>query len=93
MKKFVHETQRGFIDEECENLAREGLRTLVITQKYISKRDYCQWKSLYDRACELLDKRDEEVTKAVSYLEQDMEFLGITGVEDKLQDVIRFLTA
>jgi phospholipid-translocating ATPase len=31
MKKFVKETSRGFIDEECENLAREGLRTLVIT--------------------------------------------------------------
>lgn len=31
MKKFVQETQRGFIDEECESLAREGLRTLVIT--------------------------------------------------------------
>ena len=31
MKKFVKETSRGFIDEECENLAREGLRTLVIS--------------------------------------------------------------
>ena len=31
MKKFVRETSRGFIDEECENLAREGLRTLVIS--------------------------------------------------------------
>ena len=31
MKQFINEVQRGFIDEECENLAREGLRTLVIT--------------------------------------------------------------
>lgn len=37
MKQFISEHQRGFIDEECENLAREGLRTLVITQKYITK--------------------------------------------------------
>lgn len=31
MKMFINEIQRGFIDEECENLARDGLRTLVIT--------------------------------------------------------------
>ena len=24
---------RGYIQDECDNLAREGLRTLVITQK------------------------------------------------------------
>lgn len=31
MKQFLPEMQRGFVDEECENLARQGLRTLVIT--------------------------------------------------------------
>jgi len=31
MKQFLPEVQRGFVDEECDELAREGLRTLVIT--------------------------------------------------------------
>jgi len=43
MKQFINEIQRGFIDEECENLAREGLRTLVITQKLITKAEYERW--------------------------------------------------
>jgi phospholipid-translocating ATPase len=43
MKQFINEIQRGFIDEECENLAREGLRTLVITQKLLTKQDYDRW--------------------------------------------------
>ena len=30
MRKRVQESYRAFIDEECENLAREGLRTLVL---------------------------------------------------------------
>ena len=31
MKQYLPELQRGFVDEECDSLAREGLRTLVIT--------------------------------------------------------------
>lgn len=31
MKSKVAEYQKGFILDECEMLAREGLRTLVIT--------------------------------------------------------------
>ena len=31
MKNKVAEYQRGFIMDECETMAREGLRTLVIT--------------------------------------------------------------
>jgi phospholipid-translocating ATPase len=30
MRRKVHESHRAFVDEECENLAREGLRTLVL---------------------------------------------------------------
>ena len=40
MKTRVPEVQRGFLLDECENLSREGLRTLVITQKYIPEPDY-----------------------------------------------------
>jgi phospholipid-translocating ATPase len=35
MKSKVPEVQRGFLMDECETLSREGLRTLVITQKFI----------------------------------------------------------
>jgi phospholipid-translocating ATPase len=34
------EVQRGFVDEECDDLAREGLRTLVITQKLVDEDTY-----------------------------------------------------
>ena len=36
MKQFIPEAQRGFLEEECENLAREGLRTLVMAHKRIT---------------------------------------------------------
>jgi phospholipid-translocating ATPase len=40
MKQFLPEVQRGFVDEECDDLAREGLRTLVITQKLVDEDFY-----------------------------------------------------
>ena len=33
-----------------------------------------------------MDDREREIKKVVSMLETNMEFLGITGVEDKLQE-------
>ena len=35
-----------------------------------------------------LDDREGEVRKVIAHLENNMEFLGITGVEDKLQEEV-----
>jgi phospholipid-translocating ATPase len=40
MKGKVHPNQRVTIDEACENLANEGLRTLVIAQKQLDEREF-----------------------------------------------------
>lgn len=37
MKGKVAEYQKGFVMDECEQMAREGLRTLVITQKHLTE--------------------------------------------------------
>ena len=94
MKNKVPEVQRGFLLDECENLAREGLRTLVITQKYLSANEYKEWNKLFIEASSVLEDREATIRKVVDQLEADMEFLGITGVEDKLQeDVCQTLEA
>ena len=43
---------------------------------------------MYKSADEKLDGRNEAIRKVMEQLENDMEFLGITGVEDKLQEDI-----
>ena len=72
--------------DECENLAREGLRTLVITQKFLPKADYEKWNSAFEEASAMLSNREVAVRKVIEQLEHNMEFLGVTGVEDKLQE-------
>jgi len=50
MKSKVPEVQRGFLMDECETLSREGLRTLVITQRYMSEDDLQNFISEFEKA-------------------------------------------
>ena len=75
-----------WLDEETANMAREGLRTLVVGRKRLSYDQYREFSSTYQEASLLITGRDVAMQRAVSqYLERDLELLGVTGVEDKLQ--------
>ena len=76
------------IDESCDNLANEGLRTLVISQKLLSPEYYQEWNRKYEIAKADLNDRERLVQNCVEELEEDMELLGVTGVEDRLQDKV-----
>ncbi|CAG8444467.1 1402_t:CDS:2 [Acaulospora colombiana] len=74
MSRIVH--YNDWLDEECGNMAREGLRTLVIARKRLSD----------DAKSSISDRKAQESAVVSSILENDLELLGVTGVEDKLQD-------
>lgn len=44
----MKEVYRALLMDECESLARTGLRTMVFAQKYVSEEDYQKWKKLWD---------------------------------------------
>jgi len=50
MKNKVRPNQRVCIDEACDNLAKEGLRTLVITQKSLEDATFREWNKRYRAA-------------------------------------------
>jgi phospholipid-translocating ATPase len=85
MEKKVQENSRPFLRETCENLASTGLRTLVISQKYVTQEEYINWERKYNNAKMEMENREAKVQKVVDELEEGMEFLCVTGVEDKLQ--------
>lgn len=47
---------------------------------------YQEWNTRYQEAKTSLENRDEKEEALILQIEKDMEFLGITGVEDKLQE-------
>lgn len=80
---------QSFISEECEGLAKEGLRTLVMTQRILREDEYLKWKKDYLEAAKDLKHREAKEAQVLENLEGKMELLGITGVEDLLQEDIK----
>ena len=79
-----------WLDEETANMAREGLRTLVVGRKKLSTQQYQEFATQYKEASMYLQNRDLSMAKVVkNYLERDLELLGVTGVEDKLQKDVK----
>ena len=75
-----------WMDEETANMAREGLRTLVVGRKRMSVQQYQEFAANYKDASVAINGRDVGMARVVSHhLERDLELLGVTGVEDKLQ--------
>lgn len=75
-----------WLDEETANMAREGLRTLVVGRKRLSFQQYQEFSAKHQEASLSISGREAGMQRVVShYLENDLELLGVTGVEDKLQ--------
>ncbi|KAH9886694.1 aminophospholipid-transporting P-type ATPase [Cubamyces lactineus] len=88
MAKIVQ--RNDWLEEECANMAREGLRTLVMARRRLSEQAYAQFKEQYHLASIKLEGRNEAMAAVVAeMLERDLELLGLTGVEDKLQDEVK----
>ncbi len=78
-----------WLEEEVDNMAREGLRTLVIAKKTLNLDQYQDFEQRYNAAKLSVVNRAAQVAAVVESLERDMELLCVTGVEDKLQDNVR----
>jgi phospholipid-translocating ATPase len=89
IEERVVASQRTIVKEHCENLSMEGLRTLVICQKVLTEEEFEEWKKEYNEAQASLQNRDANVQEVIEQLEYDMELLGVTGVEDKLQEDVQ----
>lgn len=84
MSKIVQ--TNDWLEEETGNLAREGLRTLVIGRKKLSQKVFDNFTKEYKDASLTMLNREALMSNVVKkHLEHNLEILGLTGVEDKLQ--------
>ncbi|XP_053427309.1 probable phospholipid-transporting ATPase IIB isoform X5 [Nycticebus coucang] len=82
-------TYQASSPDECGNMAREGLRTLVVARRSLTEEQYQDFESRYSQAKLSLHDRTLKVAAVVESLEREMELLGLTGVEDQLQADVR----
>ncbi|XP_042316513.1 phospholipid-transporting ATPase VA isoform X2 [Sceloporus undulatus] len=66
--------------------AADGLRTLCIAKKVLSKEEYSCWLKSHIEAESSIENREELLFQSATRIETDLHLLGATGIEDRLQD-------
>ena len=75
-------------EQQLTSFARLGLRTLVLGHKTISAEEYQTFTNSLEIASQSLVNRTKLIREAYTTMEQDFELIGVTGIEDKLQDEV-----
>ncbi|XP_053734423.1 phospholipid-transporting ATPase IA isoform X1 [Synchiropus splendidus] len=74
--------------KHLEQFATEGLRTLCFAVADISESSYQQWVELHHRAATSLQNRVLKLEESYELIEKNLQLLGATAIEDKLQDKV-----
>ncbi|NXQ79748.1 AT8B3 ATPase, partial [Nyctibius grandis] len=75
-----------FTEMALDRFAEETLRTLCLASKEVSEAEYSEWSRRHREASVLLQDRARELDKLYEEMEQNLQLLGATAIEDKLQD-------
>ncbi|XP_009874685.1 PREDICTED: phospholipid-transporting ATPase IK, partial [Apaloderma vittatum] len=75
-----------FTEMALDRFAEETLRTLCLASKEVSEAEYNVWSRRHREASVLLQDRARELDKLYEEMEQNLQLLGATAIEDKLQD-------
>lgn len=71
--------------EHVDNFAAEGLRTLLFAHKILPSSEYTRWKEQFQDANTSVVNRQERVEAVSELIEDSLDLLGATAIEDKLQ--------
>nr|KAG5711610.1 hypothetical protein BaRGS_016792 [Batillaria attramentaria] len=80
-KHTVSETEKHLM-----SYALRGLRTLCMARKVLSEDEYQAWLVGQKEAESAMEDRDRKIMDSACRIENDLDLLGATGIEDKLQD-------
>ncbi|XP_059377720.1 probable phospholipid-transporting ATPase IA isoform X2 [Carassius carassius] len=74
--------------KHLEQFATEGLRTLCFAVADISESSYQQWLEVHYRASTSVQNRALKMEESYELIEKNLQLLGATAIEDKLQDKV-----
>ncbi|XP_067642213.1 phospholipid-transporting ATPase ID isoform X2 [Eurosta solidaginis] len=72
--------------DHLNKFAGEGLRTLVLAERHIDESYYMDWSQRQQIAAISLDAREEKLSAMYEEIESELILVGVTAIEDKLQD-------
>ncbi|XP_068181084.1 probable phospholipid-transporting ATPase IA isoform X5 [Antennarius striatus] len=74
--------------KHLEQFATEGLRTLCFAVADVSESSYQHWLEIQHRASTSLQNRALKMEESYELIEKNLQLLGATAIEDKLQDKV-----
>lgn len=75
------------VELHINDFAREGLRTLVVGERELDSREFSEWFEVWHKL--LLSSTPDKAERQAAHgarLEVDLTLLGVTAIEDKLQE-------
>lgn len=77
---------RNVTQNHLNEYSAEGLRTLVVASRDLTDAELEQWQSKYEDASTSLSDRASKLRHTAALIECNLNLLGATAIEDKLQD-------
>ncbi|XP_036138171.1 phospholipid-transporting ATPase IK-like [Molossus molossus] len=88
-KKGIHKKEqimKAATEEALTSFAEQTLRTLCLAYRKMDEDTYEEWRQRHQEANILLQNRAEALHQVYEEIEQNLQLLGVTAIEDKLQD-------
>ncbi|KAG5483540.1 hypothetical protein CUR178_07862 [Leishmania enriettii] len=76
------------VDNSLTEMSALGLRTLLVCAREITRRQFDPWLERFVSAGKSLHNRSAQVDKVCWEMEKDMRLIGVTAIEDRLQDEV-----
>ncbi|XP_066523155.1 phospholipid-transporting ATPase VB isoform X2 [Hoplias malabaricus] len=74
--------------KDLDSYAKDGLRTLCFAKKVVSEQAYRLWMDKRQEALSAISRKEELLMDTAVAMETDLDLLGATGIEDRLQEKV-----
>lgn len=72
--------------EHLQDFATDGLRTLLYAYRILSPAQYNEWNDAFQEASLAVSDRQRKIDKTAEFIECNLNLIGVSAIEDKLQD-------
>ena len=76
------------VDRIVHDYSCKGLRCLMFGAKQLGLEEWKSWNAEFQKAANDIENREERMAERMDEIEAGLHFLGITAVEDKLQEEV-----
>lgn len=83
---FAEGSSKNQLEDHLSDFATMGLRTLAIAMRTISDELLAEFMDIWKKAEGVVVGRKELIQRAAMLVERELTVLGVTAIEDKLQD-------